>query len=122
MAGNSTSLVQATAIGTVVQIGMVVAGHYVPAIANGFAIGGVAISLAAGALYAWWASAQARGQAALGGAIAGGLCALIGIAVSLALGDVTAIILLFGTLSSAVTGAIGGLITGAMTGKQPLRS
>ena len=45
---------------------------------------------------------------AVGGLIAGGLCAFIGICVSYALGDVTAIILAMGTLSSAVTGAIGG--------------
>ena len=40
----------------------------------------------------------------------GGACALIGIAISWALGDVTATILAFGTLSSALTGALGGAI------------
>lgn len=48
------------------------------------------------------------GSMAVGGLIAGGLCALIGICVSFALGDVTALILVMGTLSSAVAGAIGG--------------
>jgi hypothetical protein len=42
--------------------------------------------------------------------VVGGLCALIGIGVSLALKDVAPMILALGTLSSAVTGAIGGAI------------
>jgi hypothetical protein len=50
------------------------------------------------------------GDAAVGGAIAGAVCAIIGIAASVALGDTAATILMFGTTGSAVTGAIGGLL------------
>ena len=46
----------------------------------------------------------------LGGVIAGAVCAFLGIAVSLLLGDVAPIILVIGTLSSAVGGVIGGAI------------
>lgn len=97
----------ASAIGTVLQLAMVIAGHFVPAVAAQFAVGGMASSLIAGVLYG--RNAATIGSAALGGAIAGGECALIGIAVSCALGDVDAMVLVFGTVASAVTGLIGGL-------------
>jgi hypothetical protein len=110
MSDRSNALTQATAIGTVAQLAMVISGHFTPAIANLFAVGGMGISLVAGLLYARKAVATTRGASATGGALAGGICALIGIIVSFALGDVTAMIIAFGTLSSAVTGAIGGAI------------
>jgi hypothetical protein len=97
----------ATAVGTVLQLAMVIAGHFVPAVAAYFATGGVGISAVAGVLYG--RNATTLGGAALGGALAGGACALIGIAVSCALGDVDAMVLVFGTLASAVTGLIGGI-------------
>ncbi len=98
----------ATIIGSVAQIIMVLGGHSSPAIAENFAIGGMGISAVAG----WLAT---RGQsiglinALARGGVAGGLCAALGIAVSVALGDVPESLLLLGTASSAVTGAIGGV-------------
>lgn len=100
-------LLIATAIGTVLQTAMVVAGHSNKAIAKLFAVGGMSLSLLAGVIYAALAGGT-TGSAILGGVIAGGLCALIGIAVSYALKDVPASLLALGTASSAVTGAIGG--------------
>lgn len=97
------------AVGTVLQTAMVVVGHWVAAVANLFGLLGVAISLVVGLLWAR-ESAEGWGHGAAGGALVGGACALIGIAISFVLGDVTATILVFGTLSSAVTGAIGGAI------------
>ena len=109
---SSRALTTATVIGTILQLAMVISGHWVEFIkTNGFAIGGMTISLIAGVIYAR-ASRAPRSSAALNGAIAGGVCALIGIAVSFALGDVPAAVLGFGTLSSAVTGAIGGAVAG----------
>jgi hypothetical protein len=106
------ALIKATVIGTTLQLAMVLSGHWVSFIKMyGFAIGGMGISLIAGVLFAR-ASRAPRGVSAMNGAIAGGLCALIGIAVSYALGDVPAAVLGFGTLSSAVTGAIGGAVAG----------
>lgn len=109
-AGGPSALMNWTIIGTVLQLAMVISGHYVEFIRlNVFALGGMGISLLAGALWAR-AAARSRGAGAKGGAIVGGACALIGIAVSLVLGDVPAAVLGFGTLSSAVTGAIGGAL------------
>jgi hypothetical protein len=107
---NSRAVTIATVAGTVLQLAMVLAGHSNTSIAALFAPGGMGISLVAGVIYAAQARGGSVGSAALGGFLAGGLCALVGIAVSYALGDVTAQILALGTLSSAVTGAIGGLL------------
>jgi len=111
---NSKALQRATLVGTLLQLAMVVSGHFVPFIAEHvFMFGGMAISALAGLLYAREAAAG-YGFGALGGALAGAVCALIGIAVSVLLGDTLAMILAIGTVSSAVTGAIGGLIGQAM--------
>jgi hypothetical protein len=101
-----------TVIGTILQLAMVIAGHWVEFIKlNVFAIGGTLISLVAAVIYARLARVD-RTRSAAWGAIVGGLCALIGIGVSFILGDVTASIFLIGTFSSAVAGAIGGAIGG----------
>ena len=104
---STRALLIATAIGTVLQLAMVIAGHSNKSIAKLFAVGGMSLSLVAGVIYAALAGG-ALGSAILGGTLAGGVCALIGIIVSYALKDVTASILAIGTISSAVTGALGG--------------
>src|SRR5262245_1863173 len=104
---STRALLIATLIGTVLQTAMVVAGHRNSSIAKLFAVGGMSLSLIAGVIYAVLAGGP-TGLAILGGVLAGGLCALIGIAVSYALKDVPASLLALGTLSSAVTGAVGG--------------
>jgi hypothetical protein len=104
------ALQNATLTGTVLQLIMIAVGHFLPWVAaNVFMFGGLTISAITGFLYA---RSAARGYpgGALGGAISGGVCALIGIAASVALGDTPAVILAFGTLGSAVTGIIGGVI------------
>jgi hypothetical protein len=103
----------ALVLGTVLQLAMVLSGHWIEVIRlRGFAIGGMLISAIAGVVYAR-AAHVSRGKAAANGALVGGACAIIGIAVSYVLGDVPANILILGTLSSAVTGAIGGVLTRA---------
>jgi hypothetical protein len=110
--GTAFAFRNATILGTLLQLAMVVSGHWVEFIKlNVFAVGGMLISALAGVIYARLARVD-RKKSAVQGAIAGGLCALIGIAVSFFLGDVPASILALGTLSSAVTGAIGGAIAG----------
>ena len=104
------ALLNATLVGTALQLAMVLGGHYNKGIANLFAVLGVSISLVAGLLFALWARQPTLGSSALGGLLAGGICALLGILVSYFLGDVTASILVLGTLSSAITGAIGGAV------------
>jgi hypothetical protein len=107
---DTTALVKATLAGLVLQLAMVLAGHHWPAIKGSFAVGGMGFSLIAGLIF----TALARGSgwpAALGGgAIAGGVCALIGIGVSAALKDVPPTLLILGTLSSVITGALGGAL------------
>ena len=119
MALSSKATASALLLGTLLQVAMVVIGHYTVAVASLFAPLGMAISLIAGFLYARWARGT-RGDAVLGGAIVGGVSALIGIVVSYALGDVTATSVLFlGTLSGTFTGAIGGLVGHAVGGPAP---
>lgn len=105
---NTRALLLATLLGTVLQVAMVVAGHTNKSIAGMFAIGGMGFSLIAGLAYAMWARGESAASLAVGGLIAGALCALIGIFVSYRLGDVPASLLALGTISSAVTGALGG--------------
>ncbi|MFA6113204.1 MAG: hypothetical protein WC729_04410 [Sphingomonas sp.] len=106
---NRNALIYATLIGLVLQLIMVIGGHFNAALAAQFALVGMLISLVAGLLY----GRKARGgwsDSLIGGALAGGICALIGIAVSFVLGDVLAMILVVGTIGSAVAGLIGGAI------------
>jgi hypothetical protein len=107
---NTRAIVLATAVGSVLQVGMVVLGHFNSAIAGLFAVGGMGISLLAGVSYAAFARSGSFGSLAAGGAIAGAVCALIGIFVSYLMGDVPASLLVLGSLSSAVTGAVGGAV------------
>ena len=110
------SLISPTLIGTVLQLLMVIAGHYSPAVAQLFAPLGMAISGVAGVL-AGRGEPVSWGSAAGRGAVAGGVSAFIGILVSHLLGDVPAQVLGFGTAASTVTGAIGGLIGRAFSGR-----
>lgn len=102
---NQSALVRATGIGLLLQLLMVIGGHFVPAIAGLFAIGGMGFSALAGWLYG--RAAPEGWQALLGGGLAGGLCAVLGIGVSVLLGDVPASLLALGTGPSVITGVIG---------------
>jgi hypothetical protein len=112
------ALTRATVVGTLLQLAMVVGGHFSPQIANLFAVGGVAISAVAGVLYSVWARGGSGRSAAAGGAIAGAGSGLLGIIVSYLLGDVPASVLGLGTASSGVMGAIGALIGRALAGRR----
>jgi hypothetical protein len=105
---NTRAGIRATLVGSVLQLAMVIVGHTHASVANLFAVGGMGISLLAGVAYAVMARGGVARSALVGGAVAGGACALLGIGVSCALGDVSPSVLLYGTASSAVTGAIGG--------------
>ncbi len=106
---NGKALIVATFIGLLLQLAMVIAGHVSTPIKGLFAFGGMGFSLIAGLVFAYM-TRDGWLPDIIGGAIAGGLCALIGIAVSAALGDVPVSLLLLGIVSSVVTGAIGGTI------------
>jgi hypothetical protein len=100
----------ATFVGTALQLLMVAAGHYSPAVARMFPAGGMSISALAGVMAALGSRPASLGSAAGRGALAGGVCAFVGILFSYLLGDVPAAVLGFGTASSAVTGALGGVV------------
>jgi hypothetical protein len=105
---NANALLIAAGVGLALQLAMVVAGHFVAFVKNNlFAVGGMLISLGAGIVYGGLA-AEAWGPNLIGGLVAGGACAFLGIAVSVALKDVPATVLAFGTLGSAMAGLIGG--------------
>jgi hypothetical protein len=105
------ALWRATLVGTLLQVAMVVGGHYQPALKAFYAPGGMLFSAVAGWLFGRF-SATPRGMAAIGGIVAGAACAFLGILESYYLRDVPASLLVLGTLSSAVTGAIGGALGG----------
>jgi hypothetical protein len=110
-------LVRSTLVAGLLQIGMVVGGHFTPQIARLFAAGGMSISAVGGILCALWtAGAPTAAATAKDGAIAGGLSALIGIAVSFLLGDVPARTLAIGTTASVVAGILGGFVGRAVSG------
>jgi hypothetical protein len=104
----SRTLVVATAIGTVLQLVMVSIGHTNPGVASLFAPIGIGISFVAGVLYAVLSTEVILRDNVVGGLIAGAVCGFIGIAVSLAMHDVAAAVLIYGTLTSGIGGAVGG--------------
>jgi hypothetical protein len=106
----STALLKSTALGTFLQLIMIVLGHFAPAIAGLYAEGGMAISGVTGLLYSIWGGKESLGGAALGGAAAGGISAFLGIMASHLMGDVPVALLSVGTAASTVTGAIGGMV------------
>ncbi len=107
-AGNP--LIRAAMIGTVLQVLMVVSGHFSPAIAGLFPMVGTGLGGVAGLLAGMWATHQSAGRSAGAGVLAGGAGALIGTIISFLLGDVPVSIVAIGTGASAGAGAIGGLV------------
>jgi peptidoglycan/LPS O-acetylase OafA/YrhL len=100
------STVFAIWLGIALQVAMVVVGHFVPPLRDYWGPGGMLISLLAGGLSV--VNPRARWlSAATSGALAGGIGALLGIAVAFALRDVPALLILLGTISSTVAGVIG---------------
>jgi hypothetical protein len=106
---NTASLERTALVGTVTQLLMFVVGHFIPWVAaNVFGFGSMMIAATAGYLYAREVEAgYARG--ALGGAVVGGLCALLGLFFAFSLHDVDRLSVLVGTLSAILTGAVGGV-------------
>jgi hypothetical protein len=101
-------LQRAAAVGMVLQIALSLAGYFFPWVAiHFFMFGRMMISASAGYLYGM---ELGRGYVigALGGAVAGGLCVLPAIVLSVLLGDTGAAMLAVGTGISILTGGVGG--------------
>ena len=101
-------LQRAAIIGAVLQIALSVTGTFFPwVVIHLFMFGRMMISATAGYLYGMeFGRSYATG--ALGGAIAGGLCVVPAIALSVLLGDTGAAMVAVGTGISILTGAVGG--------------
>ena len=106
---DSRALKRAVLVGALLQVLFVLIAHFSLWIeTHALLFGGMMTSATVGYLYAREvAKGYARG--AYGGAIAGGLCAFIGIAPSVLLGDMTERMLLVRGLISVLTGAVGGI-------------
>jgi hypothetical protein len=106
---DNTALQRAILVGTVLQIFFVLVAHFSAWIeTHALLFAGMMTSATVGYLYA---QEVAKGYAlgAYGGAIAGGLCAFVGIAVAVLLGDMTGGMLVVRDLISILTGAVGGI-------------
>lgn len=107
-------LIKALGAGSILQILMVVVGHYMPDLqqAGLFPIGGTLIGLVTG-----WLAGKGGAPAApvasrlQSGAIAGGVAGGIGSLVSTALGDVPLANIAIAAGSTLVTGGLGGWLS-----------
>lgn len=106
----SNAMVKSAIVGVVLQVIMVVVGHYVPQVASLFPVAGTGIGGIAGLLSGLWSANASQQAAAGGGAVAGGVGGLLGTILSHVLGDVPTSTIAVGTGSTAVAGVIGGLI------------
>jgi hypothetical protein len=102
-------LVLRTALaGTVLQLILTAVGHCSPwVVIHLFLFGRAMLSATAGYLYGLILG-RGYGAGALGGAIAGGLCVVPALALSVLLGDSPASMVSTGTGISILTGAVGG--------------
>jgi hypothetical protein len=106
---DNRALNRAILVGVLLQILFVLIAHFSPWLeTHALLFAGMMTSATMGYLYAGEV-AKGYARAAFGGAIAGGLCALIGIALSVLLGDMTGRMLLVRDLISVLTGAVGGI-------------
>jgi hypothetical protein len=103
------TLERATIVGIVMQVAMVVVGYFLPWVRlHVFMFGGMMIAAISGYLYGM-DSGKGWGASSLGGAISGGTCGIIGIAVAIVLSEAQMIVLVVGTLICILTGTVGGL-------------
>lgn len=115
---NSKAFIQALIVATVLQLAMILTGHWVAFVKdNLFAALGTGLSIAGALMYVLTARPGWL-KGGIGGGIIGGVSALIGIIVSVMLGDTAESILLIGTVSGLVGGGVAGAVTGLFA-KQP---
>ena len=112
--------------GVLMQAAMVLVGMLVPAIGqmpNFYAIAGTVLAALTGAIVSRLSPGAGAGQAATGGAIAGGISSVVGGLVAVATGqwpDFQVFQLLFPLISGAIGGGMGGLL-GRMMGPKVTR-
>lgn len=114
--GNSP-LMKGVIVGTILQLLMVVTGHYVPQVAALYAVLGTAIGGVAG-FVAVRGTGMTLGAAAGNGTVAGLISGVLGTLVSVWLGDVPMSTVAIAAASTAVLGAVGGALARTMGAKQ----
>ncbi len=112
------ALTKAALAGTVLQVLMVVAGHFSPQVAQLFPILGTAFGGVAGLLAGLWGKGQGTGGAPVQGGAAGLTGGLIGTVISNLLGDVPLQTIGIGTGAAGVAGVIGGVVGKMLAGRQ----
>jgi hypothetical protein len=110
---------KAAGIGLAGQLAMVFGGNVDADIAQMFPTLGTTIAGVAGLMYPLFRRGLSSKQAAIGGALAGGGGAVLGILVSYLLGDVPLPVVAIGGGMSTVAGGIGGVIGRLITAKTP---
>lgn len=103
-------------MGVVLQLAMVVTGHFSTAVLNLSGILGTGIPFVLGIVYGAKVP-KGYGTSAKGGFVIGIVGAVIGVLAAIIMGDQTWILLTFAPLSSGVTGTLGGLIGTAAAGQ-----
>lgn len=104
------ALTKATLVGTLLQVAMVVLGHFLPAIQSSYPIVGSLIAAFTGLMFGKAAMRPARMGSATGGAIAGGVSGFLGSGLSAILGDVPGPTIGVATIASVIAGLAGGAI------------
>jgi len=106
---------------TVLQVLMVIGGHFSEALLNRYAVLGTIIPLIIGA---WFGSTEPKtlGRAAAGGFVIGVVPAAIGIMVGILFGDQSWALLPVGAVASGLTGLVGSVISFLTVGKARLES
>ena len=106
---DTKALLRAFIVGTILQIVLVLLCHVSHWImAHAFMFAGMMISATAAYLYAM-DTGKGYFPGSTAGAIIGGACALIGLAISVMLGDTEQVVIPFGTAVCVLTGAVGGI-------------
>ncbi len=103
-------------MGIVLQLVMVVCGHFSETVLNLSGILGTGIPFVLGL---WYGTAVPRGfgESSKGGFLIGIVGAIVGVLAAILMGDQTWMLLTFAPLSSGVTGLLGALIGTAMSGR-----
>ena len=116
--GRSRPLLQAVTLGTILQGGMVAAGHFLPGLleANLYPIIGTLIALLTGLTYGFAGHGNTLFGSAARGAFAAGFAAALAISAAYLLRQVPLNRVGVAAMTAAVTGLVGGLLGKLRTG------
>ena len=99
---------RAAIVGTILQLALALAGHFIPWVAVHFFMFGRMMAAATAGYYYGMILGRGYSIGALGGAFAGGLSAAPVIGISVLLGDAELAMIALGTGVCILTGAVGG--------------